>query len=561
MRRLRAPAPRGGSSQLIIGETPSGALPAITPGGAIDPATEGAFLSRRSTVRRLTVLYGLALALIALIVLTYVGIRATSIAPQLAADVEGVDLVTKQELLAQRISQDGAVISSTTLALDRARRAAFVDDVRSTQQLFDNQQAILRGANGAPGLRGADTGDLDARYAEVAPHYEAIVAATKHFLATFDTSKPESDTTTEFSLALFVDIMVAETPAFTAGMEEIKDRYKADADSIQGRAQTLDRVLIGSTFFALALVGLLVFRPATQRVGRSIDELARARELEHELASLKDQFIIYANHELRTPIMALYNSLELLEIATQRGESSERHARLLQRALTSGETVIRLLRNVLDIGAIETQTPRVEVNPVPLEPLVHAALETFDPREIGEPAIGLDTYQSRDVKLEIPADLVVVADEARLRQVLINLLSNALKYSEAGTPITITAVEFDDLPQKAARGGHRHHSQRPAAASGMALVSVQDHGLGVPPRDAPKLFNRFVRLERDIAGSVRGTGVGLYLCRVLVEAMSGRIRVESSGVPGEGSTFSFTLPLATPVEAEAPLLEVPALNT
>jgi signal transduction histidine kinase len=559
MRRLRALARRRRFSQLTMGETPSVALPAITPGGVTGPATEGVFLSRRSTVRRLTVLYSLALALIALIVLTYVGIRATSIAPQLAADVEGVDLVTKQEQLAQRISQDGAIISSTTLALVGARRASFVEDTRSTQQLFDKQQAILRGANGAPGLRGADTGDLDARYAEVAPHYEAIVAATKNFLATFDTTQPESDTTKEFSLALFVDIMVTETPAFTAGMEEIKDRYKADADGIQGRAQTLDRVLIGSTLFALALVGLLVFRPATQRVGQSIDELARARELEHELASLKDQFIIYANHELRTPIMALYNSLELLDIATQRGEGSERHARLLQRALTSGETVIRLLRNVLDTGTIEMQTPRVEVNPVPLEPLVRAALETFDPREIGEPAIGLDTYQSRGVKLEIPADLVVVADEARLRQVLINLLSNALKYSEAGTPITITAVEFDDLPQEGARGRPRHHSQRPAAASGMALVSVQDHGLGVPPRDAPKLFNRFVRLERDIAGSVRGTGVGLYLCRVLVEAMSGRIRVESSGVPGEGSTFSFTLPLATPVEA--PLLEVPALNT
>jgi signal transduction histidine kinase len=68
----------------------------------------------------------------------------------------------------------------------------------------------------------------------------------------------------------------------------------------------------------------------------------------------------------------------------------------------------------------------------------------------------------------------------------------------------------------------------------------------VPPSDIPKLFNRFVRLERDIAGSVRGTGVGLYMCRVLVDAMGGRIWVDSSGVLGEGSTFSFVLPAATP---------------
>jgi signal transduction histidine kinase len=77
---------------------------------------------------------------------------------------------------------------------------------------------------------------------------------------------------------------------------------------------------------------------------------------------------------------------------------------------------------------------------------------------------------------------------------------------------------------------------------GQVQFSARDYGFGVPPRDIPKLFNRFVRLERDIAGSTRGTGVGLYMCRVLVEAMGGRIWVESRGISGEGSTFSFVLP-------------------
>ncbi|HET8905535.1 MAG TPA: ATP-binding protein, partial [Ktedonobacterales bacterium] len=80
----------------------------------------------------------------------------------------------------------------------------------------------------------------------------------------------------------------------------------------------------------------------------------------------------------------------------------------------------------------------------------------------------------------------------------------------------------------------------------LARVSVQDHGLGIPPLDAPKLFNRFVRLPRDIASSVRGTGTGLYLCRLYIEAMGGSIGVESSGVPGEGATFSFTVPISLP---------------
>jgi signal transduction histidine kinase len=111
--------------------------------------------------------------------------------------------------------------------------------------------------------------------------------------------------------------------------------------------------------------------------------------------------------------------------------------------------------------------------------------------------------------------------------VLINLLSNALKYSNPATPIEIAAF--------AARKAHGQESS-------LVQLNMRDHGLGIPPRDQPKLFQRFVRLERDIAGPVRGTGVGLYVCRILVMAMGGRIWVENSGIPGEGSTFSFTLP-------------------
>jgi signal transduction histidine kinase len=162
--------------------------------------------------------------------------------------------------------------------------------------------------------------------------------------------------------------------------------------------------------------------------------------------------------------------------------------------------------------------------------MIRAVLETFDPREIGEPSLVEGMFQSRTVTVSVPPDLRVWADEARLRQVLINLLSNALKYSDSGSPIEVAAF-----------AGGKAHSQE----SSLIQLNVRDHGLGIPPRDQPKLFQRFVRLERDIAGPVRGTGVGLYVCRILVMAMGGHIWVESSGVPGEGSTFCFTLPAAS----------------
>jgi signal transduction histidine kinase len=183
---------------------------------------------------------------------------------------------------------------------------------------------------------------------------------------------------------------------------------------------------------------------------------------------------------------------------------------------------------------------------------VRAVLETFDPAEIGELSLPQGMYEARAVTVDIPDELTVWADEARLRQVLINLLSNALKYSAPSTPVEIKAQALIPRQASVASRWRRTISSTPPS---LAQLSIRDHGLGIPARDIPKLFNRFVRLERDIAGPVRGTGVGLYLCRILVEAMGGRIWVESAGVPGEGSTFTFTLPLAASENlAHAPVL-------
>jgi len=112
-----------------------------------------------------------------------------------------------------------------------------------------------------------------------------------------------------------------------------------------------------------------------------------------------------------------------------------------------------------------------------------------------------------------------MADDLRLRQVLLNLVSNALKYSSVGSPIAITAdIQNEDV-----------------------MLHVRDFGLGVPTEVQQHLFERFMRLARDMNSPTRGAGLGLYISKQLIEAMGGRIWVESTGIPGEGSTFSFTL--------------------
>jgi signal transduction histidine kinase len=309
------------------------------------------------------------------------------------------------------------------------------------------------------------------------------------------------------------------------------------------------RIGVLSQMASLELLTGIVAWVASRLSRANVEATAEALEREREMTALKDQFIIYANHELRTPVMILYNNLEVLEMLGETGDSAARE-QALRRALTSGDMVLGLLHSVLDISALEASQPRIEAQAVALAPLVRAVLETFDPREVGELGLEAGAYQAREATVEIQAELVVWADEGRVRQILVNLLANALKYSATGTPITISATVLDEQQSPRSRQTQRSSSRsQTASATGMARVSVRDSGLGVPPRDASKLFNRFVRLERDIAGPVRGTGVGLYLCRVLVEAMGGRIWVESAGVPGEGSTFNFTLPLPAPEHA------------
>lgn len=287
------------------------------------------------------------------------------------------------------------------------------------------------------------------------------------------------------------------------------------------------RFVIGAflsiVFISVALLTYLLARS----ISAGTESALSAFRQEQELANLKDQFIIYINHELRTPLVGLYGNVELVLRLGDRIDQPQR-TRMLTRALQSGDTLLSMLSSALDADIIRPDAVRVQPEVLTLASQVRQIVERFDPREIGEPGMEDLAMTARDVTIAISAQLEVYADPLRLQHILNNLLSNAMKYSPTGSPIVISAA----LASQATAS-----NKQP-----MVMISVRDAGLGVPVGEANQLFQRFVRLERDITSTVRGTGVGLYLCRILVEAMGGHIWVESAGIPGEGSTFIFTLP-------------------
>lgn len=238
-------------------------------------------------------------------------------------------------------------------------------------------------------------------------------------------------------------------------------------------------------------------------------ELRQAYERQKELDHLKDEFISTASHELRTPLTAVQGYIELLgEYNPTLTES--RRADFIAKARLGCDELALLVGNIMDASRVRIDAENVQLQAISLhESAMHVA-------EILE---GVTRREQRVLQVDISPTLQVMADDLRLRQVLLNLISNALKYSSPGSTIELTTE----------------------ASPAYVTVRLRDHGLGVPREEQPRLFERFMRLERDMNSPTRGAGLGLYICKQLVEAMGGRIWVESSGREGDGSVFAFTL--------------------
>src|SRR5216683_1552932 len=266
--------------------------------------------------------------------------------------------------------------------------------------------------------------------------------------------------------------------------------------------------LIGAAYPRL-LSNLDAQTAAARENARMYSELSAAYEKLSEMDQLKDAFLNTASHELRTPLTIVQGYLELL--GEMEDLSPEMRRSFLNNARRACDELVLLQANIMDASRVEFDAATLQCVGIPLKEICTSIVDLFEP---------LILQQQRQVEVDIPADLMVLADETRLKQILRNLIANALRYSPQKTPIRITARQ----------------------EQAMVRVNVIDRGPGIPPDKHKVIFEKFVRLERDRLGITGGSGLGLFITRQLVEAMKGSITVESSGIEGEGAIFSFTLP-------------------
>lgn len=239
-------------------------------------------------------------------------------------------------------------------------------------------------------------------------------------------------------------------------------------------------------------------------------ELAAAAQ---ENAALRDQIGVQTQlmqlitHQLATPLTSLNGSLQLLAEPMLSPQQRREFLEVVQQQ-------VQHLKNLLgDMMALRSLETGMEAQGVSfcVPQLVEEVLPNFKPHPI------LCTFQQ-----ELPQ---VWGDRWQISQVLVNLLSNAIKYSPAGSPVEIGARVLDP---------------------GIVEIWVRDHGLGIPEADQPHLFERFYRVKHHDRQHIHGTGLGLSLCKLLVENQGGKLAFESQH--GQGSRFYFTLPIALPVQ-------------
>ncbi len=243
----------------------------------------------------------------------------------------------------------------------------------------------------------------------------------------------------------------------------------------------------------------------------ALDLMEEARQKEQHLLLLKDQFITNIHHELRSPLTGVLGSLEILREGNMI-LNEEEHAFFLHQAIYAGSELQRITDNILDAMQADSDVSSPWVRAFSLESVVCDVVRSFD---MWDHSLFLDIFDHVEV----------LGDSQQVGQVMRNLLSNALKYSPRNGSITIRVWKDDCY----------------------GYTCIKDTGSGIKADEIPLLFQKFNRLQRDIAGPVRGIGLGLYICKRFIEHMGGRIWVESTGIPGEGSSFCFRLPLANAV--------------
>lgn len=287
--------------------------------------------------------------------------------------------------------------------------------------------------------------------------------------------------------------------------DELIGVFDVEADVVERFTEEDER-----TYNTLAAQTAVALRNA-QLYEEQLQTVERLRELDH----LKSAFLANMSHELRTPLNSILGFTQVM-LEGLDGPLTEDMDTDLQLIEKNGQHLLNLINDVLDMAKIEAGRVSLSLEPLLVNDLLNEILRTTS---------GLAREKALDLELQsdLPDDLTFMVDAVRLRQVLINLVGNAAKFTEQGG-ILVRAEQIKDYVQ----------------------IRIQDTGIGIPPNKLENIFEAFSQVDTSTTRKTGGTGLGLPISRRLVELHGGRLWAQSEGLPGKGSTFYLELPLSQP---------------
>jgi signal transduction histidine kinase len=298
-------------------------------------------------------------------------------------------------------------------------------------------------------------------------------------------------------------LIVQGTPTLAAHMHRVADAFIVDGIK---RAMS-------------ARMHMATVEEASRELTEKNRRLAQAVERLQEADRVKSNFLATVSHELRTPLTSVIGYSEML-LEGIAGELNDEQREYVRTVMEKGDQLLQLITGILDISRMEAGEMKIDKHPFDLDEVVTVALSTIAPHARRKKLI---------MSCTVPPSLpLVLGDRDKIRQVLLNLLGNAIKFTPEGGKVEVAAALAPLLP---------------AADSMRAVrISVHDSGIGVPPEHQKRVFDPFFQVDNSSTREYGGTGLGLSIVKRLVEAHGGVVWVESEA--GKGSTFAFTVPLA-----------------
>lgn len=417
----------------------------------------------------------------------------------------------KQRMLSQRI----AFLANSIAAAPSSQKAQ--RDARAMQEavnIMHANHAFLIKQTQLSDEKSADTKALNTLYYE-APHYldtsvNDYINTANRFLQHYSNTKTTGLANSESLISLN-----AQAPtALLSALDKAVTHYQKTAENSLDRFKTIETIVVAVALFILWLEIIFIFKPLVRHITNQMKELSTAKKKAEELNNLKSDFLATMSHEIRTPMNAVLGMAELIRDATK-SKDIKNYAETI---LSSGDALLNIIGDILDFSKMEAYKLEIEEMPVNM-------LELCD--EIGM----LYSVRARSKAIELAvrykpgSEQFVYADPVRIRQILSNLVTNAIKFTEKGH---VTLLIEEDFAATCAEG-----------EVCMNFI-VKDTGIGMSEDACVSVFEKFTQADSSTTRQYGGTGLGLSICKNLVTLMKGSIAASST--LGEGSTFKVSIP-------------------